>query len=314
MKDDRLDPSRKCPESCDRGLAPRVHLGEPHRSRGLPPPWARCGAFLFVALIACTKQKPVEAPKPAPPAAIKSNIYAPARHAFITRAELDAALLAANYVLLGERHDHPEHHRLQREMLSVVLANKPALVMEMIDVDAQEKIGTDPNLSSIAPGWDWPMYQPIVELAMKNNLKVLAGNYPRAKIKATFHGTPIPDEDRTALGLNIPLPHQSELENDLFESHCGKVPKEHLAPMVEAQRLRDGQMAERMLTEKYAVLIAGNGHTRTDRGVPWVIRVRDKNARVFSLAFLEEGASSLETQPYDAVWITPRLVGKEHEC
>lgn len=309
MKAHILSTSRNCAESYATNVAPRVQTGEAHRSRGLPPPWARCGAFFFVALIGCAKPPP---PKPAPPPQPKSNIYAPSRHAFITRDELVQQLRAARYVLLGEKHDNPEHHRLQKEMLAEVITNKPALVLEMIDADAQDKIGSDANLASIAPGWDWPMYQPIVELAMANKLTVLGGNYPRAKIKATFHGTPIPEEDRKTFGLDTPLPHLDSLEKELFESHCGKVPKEHLGPMVEAQRLRDAQMAERMLTQKYAVLIAGNGHTRNDRGVPWVIHVHDKSAKTYSLAFMEEGADL--NSPYDAIWITPRLPEKDHGC
>ena len=337
MKSTPLALPRKCPISRCQTVAPRVQLQKAHRSRGLPPPWARCGAFFFVALVltplapltsGCAKPRPAitrarasEKPEIAGgpfSAKLRSEhplvgtIYSPSRHAFISRQTLEEDLRSAHYILLGEKHDAPDHHRLQREMLAAVVAKQPALVLEMIDVDAQEGITNQGTLAPLAPGWDWPLYQPIVDLARANKLPVLAGNYPRAKIKASFHGTPIPESERARFGLDLPLPERESLENELIASHCGKLPKEHLPAFIDAQRLRDAQMAERMTSDPHgAVLIAGNGHTRKDRGVPWVLRTRDKNAKIFSLAFIEVEATVTKPEgekfPYDAVWFTPAL-------
>lgn len=246
------------------------------------------------------------------------TIYSPRRRAFITRETLEDDVRRARYLLLGEKHDAPDHHRLQRALLEVVAktpTKKPSLVLEMIDVDVQEKITSEGDLAPLAPGWDWPLYQPLVDVARANKLPILAGNYPRAKIKASFHGVPISASERETFGLDVPLPARESLERELVASHCGKLPKEHLATFIDAQRLRDAQMAERMLSAPGgAVLIAGNGHTRTDRGVPFVLRTRDKNARVegnvYSVAFFEVEAGVTkpdDTEPYDAIWFTPAL-------
>lgn len=289
-----------------------MQLVPSHRSRGLPPPWARCGAFfLSLAIAGCAKASPTPvAPSPQP---VPREIYSRARGVFIDRKTLEEDLARARYVLLGEKHDSKRHHELQRELLAALITRgrRPALVLEMLEIDVQEKIdslGEDgADLAAFAPGWDWPLYQPIVAVARANKLPVIAGNYPRAKIKASFHGTPIPPEDRTTFALDTVLPERASLEQELLDGHCGHLPKEMLPGFVDAQRLRDGQMADRMITRATsdgAVLLAGSGHVRNDRGVPYVLHTRDKSATVFSVAFLEGEPDIKQPLPYDAVWFT----------
>jgi uncharacterized iron-regulated protein len=89
--------------------------------------------------------------------------------------------------------------------------------------------------------------------------------------------------------------------------------------MVTAQRARDAQMAERLLAAARdgAVLIAGAGHVRTDRGVPAYLAGRVPAGGIASVAFVEVatdrtapgdyaerfGAARL---PFDFVWFTTR--------
>ena len=66
------------------------------------------------------------------------------------------------------------------------------------------------------------------------------------------------------------------------------------------------------------VLIAGAGHARNDRGVPFALHAQEPGARVASVAFVEvehgtrsPGAYAArfgsKTLPFDYVWFTPRL-------
>jgi uncharacterized iron-regulated protein len=58
------------------------------------------------------------------------------------------------------------------------------------------------------------------------------------------------------------------------------------------------------------VLIAGNGHVRTDRGVPWYLARIRPTARTVSVALLEvrEGLDAAAADlPFDYVWFTPRV-------
>jgi len=327
-----------------------LQRGESHRGRGLPPPLAYRGAFFFVAAILTTacgpaaKPTTTAAPKPASEvrlggpwtATLRADhplvgrVWSPARRAFLDRPTLDDALFAARFVLLGEKHDAPDHHRLQREVLESLVrrGRKPSVVFEMLDVDEQPRVdeartAKDPEKAAFSQGWEWPLYKPIVAFAFETGLPVFAGNYPRAKIKASFHGTPIADEEQHALGVDLPYPKESSaaLEQELVDSHCGHLPMAHVGGFVTAQRLRDGQLAERLVTTATpggAVLIAGGGHARNDRGVPWVLATQRKETKVFSIGFVEVQAGMTEPEayaavyhakalPFDAVWFTPAL-------
>jgi len=67
-----------------------------------------------------------------------------------------------------------------------------------------------------------------------------------------------------------------------------------------------------------AVLIAGDGHVRLDRGVPMVLRLKGAGSKVASVAFLEVSKGVTDPQayakhffadslPFDFVWFTPRI-------
>jgi uncharacterized iron-regulated protein len=89
--------------------------------------------------------------------------------------------------------------------------------------------------------------------------------------------------------------------------------------MVLAQRARDAALADGMLATARdgAVLIAGSGHVRADRGVPSYLRARAPEASIATLAPLEvrDGWTRPEDYeaayggrlPYDWVWFTPRM-------
>jgi uncharacterized iron-regulated protein len=92
------------------------------------------------------------------------------------------------------------------------------------------------------------------------------------------------------------------------EGHCGKRPgAKVLAGMIEAQRARDARMAAVLASHAPSVLIAGNGHARRDRGVPFYLA-----GGVLSIAFVEVEADKETPQDYaqdfDYLWFTPRAV------
>ena len=66
-------------------------------------------------------------------------------------------------------------------------------------------------------------------------------------------------------------------------------------------------------TRPGAILITGAGHARTDRGVPYYLRVADPTAAIVSIGFLEvrPGADAVSDYAaagrFDFVWFTPRV-------
>jgi len=265
---------------------------------------------------------------------------------FVDADTLRRSLAAAHFVVLGERHDQPDHHRLQAWLVEALSADgrKPALAFEMLDVGQQAAV--DASLASSPgdadaladavrwadSGWpDWALYRPVFAAGLGAGLPIVAANLPRAQVRDVVKRGPdaLSPELRQRLDLETPLPEAVEqaMRQEQDEAHCGHLPAAMLGPMVLAQRARDAHMADRMLsadTAQGVVLITGNGHARTDRAVPARLAERAPGKDVRAVGLLEVsaerqrpedyaaslGAASL---PFDYVWFTP-AVPMEDPC
>src|SRR5690242_17454911 len=81
------------------------------------------------------------AAEPPPPGlghdhALTGRIWDTAHERFVTMDALAAAASGARFILLGERHDHTEHHAFQAWLVRRVLeaGRRPAIAFEMLDV------------------------------------------------------------------------------------------------------------------------------------------------------------------------------------
>lgn len=252
---------------------------------------------------------------------------------FATRADVEAATRRARFVLLGEKHDNPDHHRLQQALLEEILRSgrRPAVVLEMLDRSQQPALeawrssaSTDPEAFAEAVGWnergwDWPLYRDLIGVALRHEAPLLTGNLPRSDVRAIAKQG---EEAEALAALTLPpLPADQldALRATMRDAHCGVMPEAMLPNMVLVQRARDAVMAEELrrgATGDGAVLIAGAGHVRRDRGVPRALDVRD--AEVLTIAFVEVRQSLQEPTdyladsgtappPFDFVWFTPRV-------
>jgi uncharacterized iron-regulated protein len=258
------------------------------------------------------------------------RLWDPQARAFLDEDALLRRASEADVVLLGEKHDNPDHHRLQARVLQGVAARNPTVVLEMIERDQQEALdahlqqhpgdaaGLGPALSWEKRGWPaWAMYQPIAEVALKAGLPLAGGNVSTAQARAVVkEGLDSLGAERIEKwGLKVPMEASTRaaLEEELRQSHCGHLPERILPGMADAQRVRDAALADRLLASPGpAVLIAGAGHTRLDRGVPLYLRTRKPGVRTLSIAFREVQAGQQEPEapgagPHDIVWFTPRL-------
>jgi uncharacterized iron-regulated protein len=250
---------------------------------------------------------------------------------------LFAAVDQADFILLGEQHDNPDHHRLQAKLVAAVVhaGLRPTVALEMLEPDDDAIVsryraepgataaGLGPALAWEKSGWPpWAEYQPIADVAFQAGLPLVSANLPRALVRSIAHEgvLALPPGDVARLGLDQPLAPATEsaLEDELRGSHCGQLPEKMVAPMALAQRARDGQMASRMLSFQGKVfLVAGAGHARTDRGVPARLRAARPDAKILSIGFVEVDASKTTPDsyaarfgavrlPFDFVWFTPR--------
>ncbi len=110
----------------------------------------------------------------------------------------------------------------------------------------------------------------------------------------------------------------------LFDSHCRLMPKTALSPMLHVQRARDAILADNMVLKGAdgAVLIAGNGHVRADRGAPLYLAKLAPGRSIATIAFreVEQGENSPGfyigdsggKAPFDFIWFTPRIDNRDH--
>jgi len=243
-------------------------------------------------------------------------------------------------VLLGERHDNPDHHRLQAWLLRALVAagRRPVVGFEMFETDQGPAIArhlatapTDAAGLADAVNWDrsgwpdWALYQPIAEVALEAGLPIVATNLPRATAEALARdGLDALDPALvTRLGLDQPLSPEAHeaMARELRDAHCGYPSERVVEAMITVQRARDAHMADSLAAAGQpdgAVLIAGTGHVRKDRGVPAFLAIRTPQATVASVAFLEVSTGEtaigayaarfgLGPLPFDYVWFTPRV-------
>ena len=80
-----------------------------------------------------------------------------------------------------------------------------------------------------------------------------------------------------ALGTPPPLPEAQDkaMAATIRQSHCDLLPEAMVPGMLRVQQARNALLARRVVEgvgqAGSAVLITGNGHARSDRGVPWVL-------------------------------------------
>ncbi|MBO6562101.1 MAG: ChaN family lipoprotein [Nisaea sp.] len=257
-------------------------------------------------------------------------------------AYLARELASHRLVLLGEKHDNPEHHRIQARLLAqmVDLGRRPALVWEMVPRGKQPAIddlaaggNADPDRFADAVGWaesgwpDWKYYRPIAEVALAAGLPMVAGNIDRGTVRQLASDPESADKDlMDALRLNDPLPEavRDAVEEEVYRGHCELVPRDRLEPMIRVQVARDASLAEAMVRAAAmadgAVLIAGGQHARRDIGAGYHLIRRFGALEVASLALLERDADNPAipdaalSRKFDFVWFTEQAQPDRDYC
>ncbi len=253
----------------------------------------------------------------------------------IDQVTLLRALGAADFVLIGEHHDNRDHQRLEALLTDALQAAAPrprVVAFEMISSDRQlalvEHLQAHPGDADglgAAVGWedlgwpDWQLYRPIAEAALAHGATIVAADLPGEQKEAVYHLGPgvlrTAMVRRTGLDRRLPDALAAGLAQELRDAHCGSLTEPVVEGMFRVQRARDAMMADRLATvagRSGGVLIAGNGHVRKDRGVPWYLARLRPAARIVSLGLIEVAADGAFGElPYDYVWFTPRAADQE---
>ena len=245
----------------------------------------------------------------------------------LTKLTVDADLVKAlalppaiDVLVLGEAHDNPHHHKAR---VAIVTARAKAIVMEQLRADQNAGLTAfnDFNLRAsrsatlqefktkvdwATGGWDKYPYDPLLSAVIAAQVPVYAGDPPRDVIRKTAkEGVgALPEAERARLALDQPLGDRLDAVSaeEIEASHCGMLPTSAIPRMALAQRYRDAHIADATLTalagRGAVVLLTGNNHARTDRGVPWYIRTRAPGTKVTSVAFVEVEPGQNDPEAY----------------
>jgi uncharacterized iron-regulated protein len=146
-------------------------------------------------------------------------------------------LSRTNLVMVGEQHDDPSSHRLERAILEGLARRRGQLVvsLEMFERDVQSQLndylaGRLSEESFLAAARPWPNYQsdyrPLVELAKAHQWPVLASNIPRKYAsRISREGTgflaTLPAEERALIARESSCPMDGYFERfvEAMSSH-----------------------------------------------------------------------------------------------
>lgn len=280
------------------------------------------------------------------------QIWRSANNTFVTLDELQSALTSADLVLLGEKHDNPDHHAIQQLLLGELIQSSSLqlVAFEMLTADQQDLADAlDPaeasSLESLKQalnwdeqGWDWNFYGPLLQSVVAADIAVFAANISTAMMMEAYQKS-LADEVLTALNQET----LAQLNHDIDESHCGLLPESQFPSMVRVQQARDARMANTILAGltaaaneetsgnlaspegPSAVLIAGNYHIRQDLAVPNYLLAfepglsRDQIVSVAAIEVQDESQEPAEylqsfndIAAYDFIWFTPALTDEDY--
>lgn len=263
------------------------------------------------------------------------QIWSVEKNDFVSVRELGREMALARFVLLGEVHDNPDHHLWQAWAIRTISKLRGSRIVEgapQIDIIAMEMVRTDQNAALdkfygrdvLVPrprkprdfarmlkwgksGWpDFKIYAPIIEQALYEQIVIVPAsvsrNFTRRLSKEGKAALANGELNRLSLATPLPETQTKALSKEILASHCGLIPESAVPRMSFIQRFRDATMADSLLsvaTGKGGILIAGNGHVRRDRGVPWYLEERGVPAdAIITLKLVEVNGDSADPADY----------------
>lgn len=238
---------------------------------------------------------------------------------------LSAPLAAQPILLLGETHDNAAQHELRRADIEALLRGgaRPALLFEQFDRERQPALdrlfaatprpdadaviaaGSGAAPSGGPTAWNWRYYRPVIELALAYELPIVAANVSRADARRVIADGLAPAGFDGAVPPDL-LRAQADA---VQRGHCGTLDAPQAQRLALAQIARDQQMARLIAAnaERGVVLLAGNGHVRTDIGVArWLpTALRARTTAVGWLEASDGGDVDGDRAAYDRVVVTP---------
>ncbi|POG05592.1 iron(III) ABC transporter [Pseudomonas putida] len=237
----------------------------------------------------------------------------------ISPEQLIEGLAGAPRVLVGEKHDNPDHHALQLWLMRGLQQRRAqgSLLLEMLQPEQQARVDALagqaqlpqdlPKALAWEDGWDWQLYGPIVREALQHHVPLLAANLSPSEMRQAYRHPAALSGTRS----NAPAVRAALLEQ-VKQGHCGLLPENQLPAMLAVQQQRDRRIAERLMAAPQpALLLAGAYHARKDLGVP--LHLADLGAAGESkVVLLAEVGEQVEPGMADYVWYTAAMPDQDY--
>ncbi|WP_428035326.1 ChaN family lipoprotein [Amphritea sp.] len=264
---------------------------------------------------------------------LRGKIIALADGKQISPEELFKQLRNHRFILIGEKHDNPEHHQRELQLLQALQnGSNTRLVLEMLDEQQGESLARLSSMSSESEiktllnwndrNWPWQDYGPLISAALREGNQLKAGNLSKPVLMQIYQ-TGLPDQPRLATVSTIPQTIRATIQQQVYESHCRTIPFEQMGPMTDIQLSRDASMAyalnHQLGEQMQAILITGAFHARKDTGIPQHLRKLTTEPVVSIL--LTETDDSIKTaaeaissnaETADYIWFTSRSEEKDY--
>jgi uncharacterized iron-regulated protein len=221
------------------------------------------------------------------------RVYKSRKKQFADLESMLAETAKSDVVFLGEQHDDPGTHRLERAAIEGISRRRPQVVLslEMFERDVQAKLdeylaGKTDEADFLKNSRPWPKYatdyRPLIEFAKAKGWPVIAANVPRRLASLVSRkGLPGLDSlsavDRGFVAAQLDCPRDryfdrfKESMGDM-SGHGQKISAEEVAAMVarfyDAQCVKDETMAEAIANARAkwpdAVVVHVNGAFHSD--------------------------------------------------
>ncbi|MDD0811620.1 ChaN family lipoprotein [Curvibacter sp. RS43] len=238
-----------------------------------------------------------------------------------------SAVLPADLLLIGEQHDAPSHHQLERQVVEIlgVQGRLAALALEMVEQGRSTAgLPRSANESQVRAalvwneqGWPWADYAPAIMTAVEFGVPVIGVNLPRDRQRAAMKD----------FSLDLRLrPADLERQRQAIRSgHCDLLAEAQVAPMTRIQIARDLAMAQALLKierpqDRTVVLLAGAGHVQRSLGIPVhlpesppsTLRVKLLIAATPGSPLIQELNSPDRAPEADLLWVSPPGPARDH--
>lgn len=225
-------------------------------------------------------------------------------------------------LIIGEFHDNPQHQQQQANALAEI--RPKAVVFEMLTPDEAAQLAGVERIKAAmvtaTDGFHWTNIADYADVLSQSSV-IIGAALSREDMRAAFSSgaSAVFGPEAATFGLTDALPkaQQDTREAVQFDAHCAAMPREMMGGMVEAQRLRDAHFARTVAAalDTYGapvVLITGNGHARTDWGVPVYLSTARPDLKVESIGQGEGGAAPAGT--FDTTLSDAAIPSREDPC